>query len=217
MIRSRFEDLRRRKAFQENRNLSLRKVAEESGLSFGTILRVKAEFPSRIDAETLSVLCDYFDVEVGDLLQRALKPAELDCVRELIEKEGALTMATEEQIRAFYLPDALISLKGQAPWVGHERILEYYDSFNKSALEEFEYSHRIEKMDRTQGGASAISQTLFRETVNSPQQEFLWQVWDLERVPPNKTNPLGWAIARFMGGFSKAEAQSAFDDLNDEK
>ena len=41
MIRSYFEDLRRLKEFRERRDLSIRTIAEETGLSQGAILRVK--------------------------------------------------------------------------------------------------------------------------------------------------------------------------------
>lgn len=63
MIRSHFEDLRRHKAFLEHRDLPIRIIAEETGLSQGAILRVKNVTMERISLSTLERLCRYFNVK----------------------------------------------------------------------------------------------------------------------------------------------------------
>ena len=63
MIRSHFENLRHRKEFQEHRDLSIRTIAEETGLSQGAILRVKNLTMERISLSTLERLCRYFSVQ----------------------------------------------------------------------------------------------------------------------------------------------------------
>ena len=70
MIRSHFEDLRRLKEFREGRDLSIRTIAEETGLSQGAILRVKNVTMERISLTTLQRLCRYFNVKsLSDLLE----------------------------------------------------------------------------------------------------------------------------------------------------
>ena len=62
MMRSHFEQLRRRKAFLEQRDLPIRTISEETGLSQGAILRVKNLKLERVYLSTLERLCCYFDV-----------------------------------------------------------------------------------------------------------------------------------------------------------
>ena len=70
MLRSHFEDLRRHKAFRERRDLPIRIIAEETGLSQGAILRVKNVNMERISLSTLERLCSYFDVKsLCDLIE----------------------------------------------------------------------------------------------------------------------------------------------------
>jgi DNA-binding Xre family transcriptional regulator len=63
MIRSFFEDLRRHKAYQERRNLPIRIISEETGLSQGAILRLKNGNFARVSLSTLERLCQYFQVQ----------------------------------------------------------------------------------------------------------------------------------------------------------
>ena len=70
MISSHFEDLRRRKEYIERRDLPIRKISEETGLSQGAILRVKNATMERISLSTLETLCRYFDVKsLSDLIE----------------------------------------------------------------------------------------------------------------------------------------------------
>jgi DNA-binding Xre family transcriptional regulator len=70
MMRSHFEDLRRLKAFREKRDLSIRTIAEETGLSQGAVLRVKNLSLERVYFSTLETLCRYFEVKsLSDLIE----------------------------------------------------------------------------------------------------------------------------------------------------
>jgi len=70
MIQSHFEDLRRHKEFRERRDLSIRTIAEETGLSQGAILRVKNVKMERVSLYTLKTLCRYFEVKsLCDLIE----------------------------------------------------------------------------------------------------------------------------------------------------
>jgi len=70
MIRSHFEDLRRRKELRERRDLSIRTIAMETGLSQGAILRIKNVTLERICQPTLERLCRYFNVKsLSDLIE----------------------------------------------------------------------------------------------------------------------------------------------------
>lgn len=81
MLQSHFEQLRRRKAFIEERDLPIRTVAAETGLSQGTILRVKSLKTARVYLSTLDTLCRYFEVNsLAELLEYATEPG--DPVRE---------------------------------------------------------------------------------------------------------------------------------------
>ena len=63
MIRSHFEDLRRRKEYLENRDLPIRVVAEETGLSQSTVMRIKNVSMDMVFMSALETLCSYFDVK----------------------------------------------------------------------------------------------------------------------------------------------------------
>ncbi len=63
MLRSYFQDLRRRKEYEEKRDLPIRTIAEETGLSQGAILRVKNLKMDRVYLSTLETLCRYFGVQ----------------------------------------------------------------------------------------------------------------------------------------------------------
>ena len=70
MIVSKYEDLRRKKAYEEKRNLSDRTVAQEAGVSLGTIGRLKGKKPiQRVYLSSVDALCAYFDCELGELLE----------------------------------------------------------------------------------------------------------------------------------------------------
>lgn len=69
MIKSHLGHLIAEKAKQENRRLSYRMVAKETGLSYSTISRFAANQITRYTDAMLSVLCGYLACGVGDLLE----------------------------------------------------------------------------------------------------------------------------------------------------
>ena len=75
MIVSHFEDLRRHKEYRERRDLTVRRISEETGLSQGAILRVKNATMARISLSTLEALCRYFDVKaLNELIEYMPSP-----------------------------------------------------------------------------------------------------------------------------------------------
>lgn len=75
MIQSKFKTLVRKKSFEDNRNLTLRVIAEETGLSVTTVQRFNSDTVDRFDGKTLDKLCKYFCVSsLSDLIE--FMPAE---------------------------------------------------------------------------------------------------------------------------------------------
>ena len=70
MIQSRLPELKLAKERELGRKLPYRTLAEETGLAIGTLQRLMGTSGEveRIDGSTLSRLCDYFGVGVGELL-----------------------------------------------------------------------------------------------------------------------------------------------------
>jgi len=70
MIQSRLRQLHFAKEEAEGRKLTYDVLTEETGLSPGTLARLFNRKPlDRIDGRTLSSLCRYFGVSVGDVLE----------------------------------------------------------------------------------------------------------------------------------------------------
>ena len=82
MIVSHFEDLRRHKEYLERRDLSIRKISEETGLSQGAILRVKNATMARISLSTLETLCRYFAVKgLNELMEYVPEPNHMGAAK----------------------------------------------------------------------------------------------------------------------------------------
>ena len=72
MIKTKFDELIRRKEYMEGRDLTLRTIAAETGLAIGTVQRLRKGDTSRVYLSTLDTLCGYFAVEaIGDVLEYA--------------------------------------------------------------------------------------------------------------------------------------------------
>ncbi len=52
------------------RKLKISDVARDTGINRGTLTRLYYETAERIELDVLDQLCDYFGVELGDLLER---------------------------------------------------------------------------------------------------------------------------------------------------
>ena len=71
MIYCRIKELIADKERKDNRSISYRTITAETGLSSTTLVKLASHSGiNRIDANTIDVLCDYFDCGVGDLLIR---------------------------------------------------------------------------------------------------------------------------------------------------
>jgi len=90
MIRSFFEDLRRHKAYQERRNLPIRIISEETGLSQGAILRLKNGNFARVSLSTLERLCQYFQVQsLSNLIEYIPDEKQVNTATELKTNQPA--------------------------------------------------------------------------------------------------------------------------------
>jgi putative transcriptional regulator len=67
-VKNRLKVLIAEKEMRENRRLTYRQLADETGLSLDTILGYMTQRVSRYDASTLATLCEYLECDVGDLL-----------------------------------------------------------------------------------------------------------------------------------------------------
>jgi|WetSurMetagenome_2_1015567.scaffolds.fasta_scaffold1215897_1 putative transcriptional regulator len=67
-IQNRLKVLLAEKELRENRKLTYRTVAKETGLAIGTLTAYMTQQVNRFDTSTLETLCDYLGCDVGDLL-----------------------------------------------------------------------------------------------------------------------------------------------------
>jgi putative transcriptional regulator len=69
MIRSKLKRLRLEKEEKEGRKLTLRVIADETGLAVGTVQKLMVSRFDRIEVPTIEALCTYFECGIGDLLE----------------------------------------------------------------------------------------------------------------------------------------------------
>jgi putative transcriptional regulator len=67
-IQNRLKVLLAEKELRENRKLTYRTVAKETGLAIGTLTAYMTQQVERFDKSTLETLCEYLDCNVGELL-----------------------------------------------------------------------------------------------------------------------------------------------------
>jgi DNA-binding Xre family transcriptional regulator len=83
---SRLDDLRRKKSYEERRNISLRTIAEETGLALTTVHRVKAGPVDKIQLATLNTLCHYFKVDSLDAVIGFTRDKETEARLEAVKQ-----------------------------------------------------------------------------------------------------------------------------------
>lgn len=69
MIRLKIDVLRAQKALEEDRKITYRTMATETGLSYQTVSRLVTGQNETVAIRTLDALCKYFSVGVGELLE----------------------------------------------------------------------------------------------------------------------------------------------------
>ena len=70
LISSNFQRLRRQKAAQENRDLPLRVIADESKLALGTVHKISTGEISGVRLSSIDALCAYFGVgSISELIE----------------------------------------------------------------------------------------------------------------------------------------------------
>ena len=70
MIRILFKQALDEKSFREGRRITLNEVSEETGISRPTLTRISNVPGYNTNTETISALCDYFEIEPGELLKK---------------------------------------------------------------------------------------------------------------------------------------------------
>ncbi|OLQ81663.1 transcriptional regulator [Photobacterium proteolyticum] len=55
------------------RRLKIADVARDTGINRGTITRIYNETATRIEIEAIDKLCEYLDIEVGELYEKVQK------------------------------------------------------------------------------------------------------------------------------------------------
>jgi putative transcriptional regulator len=73
-IQNRLKVLLAEKELRENRKLTYRTVAKETGLAIGTLTAYMTQNVNRFDKSTLETLCEYLSCDVGDLLSYSADP-----------------------------------------------------------------------------------------------------------------------------------------------
>jgi len=58
------------KSFKEGRRITLNEVSDETGISRPTLTRISNVPGYNTNTETISALCDYFEIESGELLKK---------------------------------------------------------------------------------------------------------------------------------------------------
>ena len=75
MVRTRLRILHAEKETREKRSITIRQMAEETGLSTRTIQDLRLERAQGIQFATLSTLCKYFGCKIGDVLEEVEEEA----------------------------------------------------------------------------------------------------------------------------------------------
>ncbi len=70
MIRILFKQALDEKSFRDGRRITLNEVSEEIGISGPTLTRISKVPGCNTNTETISALCDYFEIEPGELLKK---------------------------------------------------------------------------------------------------------------------------------------------------
>jgi putative transcriptional regulator len=68
-IQNRLKVLLAEKELRENRKLTYRTVAKETGLAIDTLTAYMTQRVNRSDKSTLETLCEYLNCDVGELLK----------------------------------------------------------------------------------------------------------------------------------------------------
>lgn len=74
MIRVLFVKLLDDKRFAENRKITINEVAEKTGIGRATLTRISNDQNYAVGTHIIDKLCDYFDCDVGDILEKVPSP-----------------------------------------------------------------------------------------------------------------------------------------------
>ena len=69
MIRILFKQQLDEKSFRDKRRITIKEVAETTGISRPTLTRLSNNAGYNTNTDTINLLCEYFECEPGDLLK----------------------------------------------------------------------------------------------------------------------------------------------------
>ncbi len=75
-IQNKLKILLAQKELRENRKLTYRLVAKETGLAIGTLTEYMTQRVRRFDKSTLETMCEYLACDIGDLLSYSPDPPQ---------------------------------------------------------------------------------------------------------------------------------------------
>ena len=70
VIRILFKQALDEKSFRDGHRITLNEVSEETGISRPTLTRISNVTGYNTNTDTISALCDYFEIEPGELLKK---------------------------------------------------------------------------------------------------------------------------------------------------
>ncbi|QAB16261.1 MULTISPECIES: helix-turn-helix domain-containing protein [Hydrogenovibrio] len=69
MIRFKLKELIAKKEFLDGRRVTLKQIAEATGINRMTLTKINTQHGYSTSTETLNKLCKYFDCEIADLVE----------------------------------------------------------------------------------------------------------------------------------------------------
>lgn len=69
MIRFKLKELTSKKEFLEGKRVTLKKIAEETGINRMTLTKINTQQGYSTSTETLNKLCNYFNCDIFDLVE----------------------------------------------------------------------------------------------------------------------------------------------------
>ena len=75
MIRFRLRELMAEKGFQDGRLVTLKEIADATGIHRTTLTRIASSSGCNATTDNLDKLCEFFDCELQDLAQYVKKPS----------------------------------------------------------------------------------------------------------------------------------------------
>ena len=69
MIRFKLKELISKKEFVDGKRITLKEIAETTGINRMTLTKINTQFGYSTSTDTLDKLCQFFNCEIGDLVE----------------------------------------------------------------------------------------------------------------------------------------------------